>query len=1031
MPFFEVLKNRAQSQINALLDKNSGNVNPAGQNNNHIHAQLLSGAESSGFNNYKRTLTKDDKFREQFNLADDQTLIADINAEIGFVTAPLPDGPNKPSVDQQVLYSGKLFLSESYLIFISANEPRVCSFTLPLLTIKRVERLPSKAYVFALSIQIYHGLTYSIQFIGLKSTCDRFCAALKNQLKSNLPLIKTMKPFLNTLYSEYLINMIELKHHDSTSAQPTTIETPVAGLGQIFKYPGDARKLRDKSKMRLWLEYLQTHGRNLTIIKQATFYKLIRVGLPNRLRGELWELSSGSMYLRLSNQGEYDRILQENKDKHSYAIEEIEKDLNRSLPEYPAYQSSEGIERLRRVLTVYSWKNPDVGYCQAMNIVVAALLIYMSEEQAFWCLNNLCDRLLPGYYSRTMYGTLLDQKVFESLVEKTMPILWNHLDKNDVQLSVVSLPWFLSIFVNSMPLVYAFRIVDIFFLEGPKTLFQVALAVLRINGEELLEISDDGAVISVLKNYFLTLDLSAHPKSPNESLRSITRFQELMVVAFKEFSGISEEMIVELRAKHQDKILEGIETFAKRNQIRSLLKPKNFTSEQLSIVYDKFYEAVLSTRELDYQLDQKIPLKKDTHHNREKSDSDAVSTTAHHSEMDEITFYKFLSTLADWIDINDPSLFEPSARGDSDGDDFLSRLFHNFDTEKTGYLSLQNVVDGLDKLVETDLLSSINHFFELYSPCVEGKLHKVNRDTILRMSEGLLFLTKPWREGEKLDTISMEQLEDLDQKRLQQLSLMESFEEQNNDSLDNEDIIGHDDILFDDNDGKSIKSVKSYKSTKSAQTSSSISPQPSGSRSKQVNSNTNADGKPSADFKRDEENILHEQSARYLSAVSSFIQRCFEYATPEKEEVLIDLSDSNEDKEQEICNNNVALDPSHPLSIDLATFRMVILADETLEMFFSKSLPLSMLANLNNSRQGLLGIDNPTRFKNTLKDVFDGLVTDGMRVANEVKRRIDDGAKNTKGRSSSQGNNNHGDDDDEKVVDEDVSQKDRDLLEDL
>jgi hypothetical protein len=31
----------------------------------------------------------------------------------------------------------------------------------------------------------------------------------------------------------------------------------------------------------------------------------------------------------------------------------------------------------------------------------------------------LCDRLLPGYYSTTMYGTLLDQKVFESLVEKT------------------------------------------------------------------------------------------------------------------------------------------------------------------------------------------------------------------------------------------------------------------------------------------------------------------------------------------------------------------------------------------------------------------------------------------------------------------------------------------------------------------------------------------------------------------------------------------------------------------------------------
>ena len=183
-------------------------------------------------------------------------------------------------------------------------------------------------------------------------------------------------------------------------------------------------------------------------------------------------------------------------------------------------------------------------------MMTAHLYRYMSESQAFFLLSILCDRLLPGYYSTTMYGTLLDQRVFESLVEKTMPILWDHLVKSDVQLSVVSLPWFLSLYINSMPLVFAFRVLDVFFLEGPKVLFQVGLAILRMNGEELLDITDDGTFISILKTYFSRLGESAYPKSENEKTRAITRFQELMVTAFKEFSGITQAMISELGAKH-------------------------------------------------------------------------------------------------------------------------------------------------------------------------------------------------------------------------------------------------------------------------------------------------------------------------------------------------------------------------------------------------------------------------------------------------------------------------------------------------
>jgi TBC1 domain family member 8/9 len=81
--------------------------------------------------------------------------------------------------------------------------------------------------------------------------------------------------------------------------------------------------------MRLWGEYLRENGHALTLVAFPTFHKLIRVGLPNRLRGEIWELASGAMYLRWSNRGLYQKLLDQNKGAESATLEEIEKDLNR------------------------------------------------------------------------------------------------------------------------------------------------------------------------------------------------------------------------------------------------------------------------------------------------------------------------------------------------------------------------------------------------------------------------------------------------------------------------------------------------------------------------------------------------------------------------------------------------------------------------------------------------------------------------------------------------------------------------------
>ena len=250
--------------------------------------------------------TKEALFRLQFRLPDSQNPLQDITAEIT-LTAPqttkqssLPKREKQRSQDDKATYVGKLHLSESFLCFstqatsfqpsasLQASTaftgqtqgagPAGNGFTLPLCAIRKVERLNTTDSLVALAIVTFNGMTtlsgkqgnpadvqrLSIQLGGSRQASLRFCDALKRGLRDGVKENENYKAVIRECYSEFLLSGSTKAERDAVLTANGLTAPPDTGLGMFYRYPGDAKKLRDQSKIRLWREYLKGMSGKIT-----------------------------------------------------------------------------------------------------------------------------------------------------------------------------------------------------------------------------------------------------------------------------------------------------------------------------------------------------------------------------------------------------------------------------------------------------------------------------------------------------------------------------------------------------------------------------------------------------------------------------------------------------------------------------------------------------------------------------------------------------------------------------------------------
>uniref|UniRef100_A0A9J8A4Y1 Small G protein signaling modulator 3 n=1 Tax=Cyprinus carpio carpio TaxID=630221 RepID=A0A9J8A4Y1_CYPCA len=146
-------------------------------------------------------------------------------------------------------------------------------------------------------------------------------------------------------------------------------------------------------------------------------------------------------------------------------------------------------------------KNSSNDETTAAKQVVSCLLLFLEEEDALWMMCALIEDLLPpSYFSSTLLGVQTDQRVLRQLIVQYLPSLDQLLQEHDIELSLITLHWFLTAFASVVDIRILLRIWDLLFYESSVVLFQVTLGMLKIKEEELVSSENSASIFNTLSD---------------------------------------------------------------------------------------------------------------------------------------------------------------------------------------------------------------------------------------------------------------------------------------------------------------------------------------------------------------------------------------------------------------------------------------------------------------------------------------------------------------------------------------------------
>uniref|UniRef100_A0A674N8J0 TBC1 domain family member 9B n=1 Tax=Takifugu rubripes TaxID=31033 RepID=A0A674N8J0_TAKRU len=641
---------------------------------------------------------KNERYRSMFRLTQDERLDGHTGCTLW-----------TPFAKMHVI--GQLFISNNYICFNSREED-VCQLIIPLREVSIVEKADSSS-VLPCPVSISTKNKMNFLFANLK---DRdFLVQRISDFLQRTPDSSDTGPLVLWSDSVYMMcsfglqaptNMASCAGYECTQRRhhyhpdlPTARHSLLQLYHQNVAEDLGPKAMKEKMKVEAWNIHFSEFGRGVCMYRTSRTRELVLNGIPELLRGELWLLFSGAQNEMDTHRGYYGDLVEQAMGQCSLATEEIERDLHRSMPEHHAFQNENGIAALRRVLTAYAHRNPGIGYCQAMNIVTSVLLLYCPEEDAFWLLVALCERMLPDYYNTRVVGALVDQGVFEDLTRASLPLLYEHMQDLGV-ISTISLSWFLTLFLSVMPFDSAVILVDCFFYEGIKVIFQVALAVLHANMDALLSCSDEGEAMTILGRYLdnVVNKQTAAPPIPHLHAR-LTSGEDppaeidifsLIKSSYERFGSLHSDVIEQMRFKQRLKVIQSLEDTAKRSVVRAMMTESAFSIEELEDLFCLFKAKHMtscywgSCSSASERHDPSLPY-------------------LEQYRIDSGQFAQLFSALAPWVCSSHTLTLS-------------ARLFRLLDQNQDGLVNFKEFITGLSGMYHGDMTEKLKLLYKLHLP---------------------------------------------------------------------------------------------------------------------------------------------------------------------------------------------------------------------------------------------------------------------------------------------------------------------------